>query len=155
MPPKKEEESIADDEWLYRRVHTNRFRTAKVPFVSPSAFEPRAKGDQPDEDGISLFRAACLEDAGEILALIDDAEKRNANGIVKITVGELKSLGLSVVSTRSDDISGHVSIPQLSSRAFSDAALRPQCKKWMTELAELASPADRVVLKPIPMNPRN
>lgn len=155
MPLKEETEPIADDEWLYRRVHTTRFRTAKTPFVSPGAFEPRTKGDHPDTDGISLFRAACLNEAGDILVLIEDPGKRIENGVVKVSVREFKSLGLSVVSTPRDNIFGHVSIPELSAGAYAEKSTRQKCKKWMTDLAELASPTDRIVLAPDPMNPRN
>lgn len=155
MPKKQETEPISDEEWLYRRIHATRFRTNQSPYVSPSAFEPRTKGDDQDVDGISLFRADCLEQAADILDLIADSEKRNANGIVKILVAEIRAIGLSVISTPRKQIRGHVSIPELSSIAFRDSVLRQKCKDWMHRLATLASPEERIVLQPLPMNPRN
>lgn len=154
MPLKEETEPIADDEWLYRRVHTMGFRTAKTPFVSPSAFEPRVKGEAPDTDGISLFRADCLELPEDILALIDDVEKRKSNGIVRVSVSEVKKLGLSVSPTPVDTIPGHISLPELSATAFANKDTRPQCKLWMYGLAELVSPEDRIVFHPDPAKPR-
>ena len=153
MPLKEETEPITDDEWLYRRVHTMRFRTARTPFVSPSAFEPNVKGKYPDTDGISLFRADCLRSAEDILANISDPEKRKANGVVKLQVSELKSLGLSVKSTPDDNLRGHVSVPELSAGTFVKEKTR--CKDCMKKLAELVSPEERIVVKPDPINPRN
>jgi len=155
MPEKNETDPVTDDEWLFRRVHETRFRTSKTPFVSPGAFEPRTSGDQADVDGISLFRAACLDKPGDVLVLIVDSKKRDSNGIVKISVGEIRALGLSVVSTPLEEIRGHVSIPELSSGAFADMEQKAQCKLWMNKLADLASPENRIVLDPIPMIPRN
>lgn len=155
MPKKEETEPITDDEWLYRRVHATRFRTNDSPYVSPSAFEPRIRGEDIDEDGISLFRADCLETADDILALIHDSAKRNANGVVKVLVSEIRAIGMSVRSTPRKDIRGHVSIPELSSAAFRDKDMRQKCKEWIYRLAEFASPDERIVLQPIPMIPRS
>ncbi|MBX3419384.1 MAG: hypothetical protein KF851_17400 [Pirellulaceae bacterium] len=155
MPKKEEAEPIADDEWLYRRVYADRFRTNKTPYVSPGAFEPRVKGSEQDVDGISLYRADCLDKADDILALIHDSAKRKINGIVKVLVSEIRSIGLSVNSTPRDEIRGHVSIPELSSTAFSDKNKRPKCKEWVFRLAGFASSDERIVVQPIPMNPRN
>lgn len=59
---KSESDAITDDEWLLRRVHRDRFRIGKMPFISPGAFEPRLpeKCRDPDIDGISLYRESCL-----------------------------------------------------------------------------------------------
>ena len=152
MPLKDETEPITDDEWLYRRVHATRFRTARTPFVSPGAFEPIIKGNYPDIDGISLFRADCLSSAEDVLASISDPKKRKANGVVKLQVSELKSLGLSVEFTPDDTIRGHVSIPELSADAFVEE--RARCKELMNKLAEMASPEERIVVEPDPLNRR-
>lgn len=53
---KSEDDPITDDEWLLRRVRVEKFRTNKLPVVSPNAFEPRIRGRDPDGDGISLHR---------------------------------------------------------------------------------------------------
>jgi hypothetical protein len=57
---KHEFDPVTDDEWLLRRVHRQYFRNDPNLLISPSAFEPRVKGREPDVDGISLFRLACL-----------------------------------------------------------------------------------------------
>lgn len=69
---KQESDPITPDEWLIRRVHLDQFRTGKDPYVSPKAFRPRVNGDQPDTDGISLFRLTCLRDEHDILEMIAD-----------------------------------------------------------------------------------
>lgn len=154
MARKKETDPLDDDEWLFRRVHADRFRTDKSPYVSPGAFEPRVRGNQPDVDGISLFRADCLEQPSQILELIVDPEKRRKNGVVKVLVAEVRGLGLSIVLTPRDDIPGHVSIAELSSETFADKEKRPECKLKMTDLAKLSSSESRIVLEPTPVNPR-
>ncbi len=154
MPLKKESEPITSDEWLYRRVHADRFRTDKTPFVSPGAFEPRVKGRNADTDGISLFRAACLESAHEITALVADLEKRRKIGVVKVLVAEVETLGITVLPTKFEGISGHVSLPELSADAYKDKMTKPQCKLWMNELAKLVSPEERIVIDTDPMNSR-
>ena len=152
MPLKKESEPVTSDEWLYRRVHADRFRTDRTPFVSPGAFEPRVKGKYADIDGISLFRAACLGDVEEMMSLVVDPEKRKRIGVVRISVAEVESLGLTVVSSPTEGVAGHVSIPELSADAYK--MTKPQCKLWMTELAELVSPQERIVRVTDPMNSR-
>ena len=99
---KDESESISDDEFVYRLVHEMRFRDNKNPMISPSAFEPRVKGNAPDYDGISLFRASCLESVDQVLEVIPQ-EKRSSIGVVKIPIVELKRMGLSVVSNPMKD----------------------------------------------------
>jgi hypothetical protein len=87
---KSETDPITDDEWLLRRVRIEKFRTDKVPLISPNAFEPRVKGRDPDTDGISLYRAACLADPSEVLATIAP-ERMHEYGIVRIPVSLLAS----------------------------------------------------------------
>jgi hypothetical protein len=102
---KDETDPIADDEWLLRRVRIEKFRTDKNPVISPNAFEPRIKGRDPDTDGISFYRAACLNDPSEVLATIA-SERRHEYGIVRISVSLLKSLQLSVQSNRMSESGG-------------------------------------------------
>ena len=73
---KREEDPIADDEWLLRRVHRDKYRPDLVPTVRPSAFEPRGpKTRDPDHDGISFYRKSCLASPEEILRIVA-ADKR-------------------------------------------------------------------------------
>jgi hypothetical protein len=133
---KLECEPITDDEWLLRRVWHDRFCTSKVPIISRGAFEPRIKGRDPDTTGISLYRSACLSTADEILELIPE-DKRDATGIVRIRVGELKALGLSVRPEPSQQIAGHVIIPELNATDYQKN--KPVLAAVGLRLAEIAS----------------
>ena len=86
MSKKRESEPKSEDELLVRRVWHERFRSEKVPFVSPSAFEPRTTGDSPDVDGISLYRLDCLEDVLDALRTIPDEMKKKQTGVASIQV---------------------------------------------------------------------
>lgn len=142
---KAETAPIADDEWLLRRVRVEKFRTDKVPIISPNAFEPRIKGRDPDTDGISLYRAACLDDASEVLATIAP-ERRHEYGIARVSVSGLRSLGLSVESKPDDRIRGHVVIPELNSRDYeSDKSRFTPIKE---KLARMASENENIVRSP-------
>ncbi|MFZ4083400.1 MAG: hypothetical protein ACOYKN_19385 [Pirellula sp.] len=76
MSKKRESDPICDDELLVRRVRVERFKSARIPIVSPSAFEPRTKGDSQDVDGISLYRLDCFESVLDALRTISDDIKR-------------------------------------------------------------------------------
>src|SRR5262245_57855881 len=106
---KPETEPIADDEWLLRRVRLEKFRTDKTPIISPNAFEPRVKGRDPDTDGISLYREACLADPSEALATVPP-DRLHEYGIVRIPVSFIRSLDLSVAVSQDERIKGHVVI---------------------------------------------
>jgi hypothetical protein len=103
---KPETDPITDDEYLLRLVWHDRF-TAKVPVISPTAFEPRVKGDHPDTDGLSMFREACLTAPSDALAVIAE-DKRARNGIVRIPVVRLTELGLTVRPSPIDAVPGQV-----------------------------------------------
>jgi hypothetical protein len=142
---KSEAEPITDDEWLLRRVRRERFQTVKVPIISPNAFEPRIKGQDPDTDGISLHRAACLTDPIEALATIAP-ERRHESGIVRIPVSLLKALNLSVASKPDERVKGHVVIPELNAAAYaSDKARFVPIK---LKLATEASKDENILLRP-------
>jgi hypothetical protein len=142
---KAETDPIADDEWLLRRVRIEKFRTNKVPMISPNAFEPRIKGRDPDTDGISFYRAACLVDPSEVLATIAP-ERRHEYGIVRISVSLLKSLQLSVQSKPDDRIRGHVVVPELNSADYESDKSRFTLIK--ERLAAQASEDENIVKQP-------
>lgn len=110
---KDEGDPITDDEWLLRRVWNKRFRTDKTPIVSPNAFEPRLTGRDRDADGISLYRAECLDDPTDILATLDPA-RRPETAVVRVRVSSIRSWGFSVRSKPVPEIKGHVTIPELN-----------------------------------------
>lgn len=142
---KAETDPITDDEWLLRRVRVEKFRTDKVPVISPNAFEPRIKGRDPDTDGISLYRAACLADPSEVLVTIFP-ERRHEYGIVRISVSLLRSLQLSVESKPDERIKGHVVIPELNSADYeSDKSRFTPIKE---RLATMASEDENLVMQP-------
>ena len=144
---KSESDAITDDEWLLRRVHRDRFRIGKMPFISPGAFEPRLpeKCRDPDIDGISLYRESCLANP-EACLLPVAAEKRSEWGIVRILAAEIRRLGMSVNAAHDEQIPGHVVIPELSATAF--VVDRDGCKKRMHDMAVAASAEINVVSKP-------
>ena len=114
---KSEDEPITDDEWLLRRIRIEQFRSDKVPLISPNAFEPRIKGRDPDTNGISLYREACLADPADILATVAE-EKRQEYGIVRIPMSLLHSLGMTAVIDHDDRIKGHIVIPEFNSTDY-------------------------------------
>jgi hypothetical protein len=114
---KPESDPISDDEWLLRRVRVERFRTDQTPLISPNAFEPRVKGRDVDNDGISLYREACLSAPADVLATVA-ADRQHEYGIVRIPVVLLKSLNLSVQCRPDPRILGHVVIPELNATAY-------------------------------------
>lgn len=142
---KSEDDPITDDEWLLRRVRVEMFRTGKLPVISPNAFEPRIKGRDPDTDGISLYRAACLADPSEALATIP-SERLHEYGVVRIHISFLKSLNLTVLSKPDQRVKGHVVIPQLNSGDYeSDKARFTPIK---VQLATEASKDENILRHP-------
>ena len=132
---KSETEPITDDEWLLRRVRVERFQNDKSPTISPNAFEPRVQGRNPDLDGISLYREACLSSPSDILATVAP-ERLGEYGIVRIPVSLLASLHLSVLSRCDARILGHVVIPEMSSTAYlADKASFTPIKLRLAEVA--------------------
>lgn len=142
---KDEAEPITEDEWLLRRVYHDKFRTDKVPHISPSAFEPRVKGRDPDTTGISLYRAACMADPAEALATVA-ADRRHEFALVRIPMTLLRQLGLSARIERDDRIKGHVVIPELNANDFK--ANKSLFTPIQLALAEEASKDENIVLRP-------
>jgi hypothetical protein len=142
---KTETDAITDDEWLFRRVRIERFQTDRVPIISPNAFEPRVTGRDPDKEGISLYRAECLDSPLDVLATIDP-EGRNKNGIVRVSVSFLKSLGLSVQIAPDPQIKGHVVIPELNSIDY--AGNKASFTSIKLSLATEASKEENIVTRP-------
>jgi hypothetical protein len=114
---KSESDPITDEEWLLRRVRREQFRTEKHPLISPNAFEPRIKGRDPDTDGISLYRQACLAEVSLILVTLAP-ERHSEYGIVRVPVTLLRTLNLTVTSIPDERIPGHVVIPELNASDY-------------------------------------
>jgi hypothetical protein len=144
---KEETDPITDDEWVLRRVRVERFRTDQAPALSPNAFEPRVKGRDPDTDGISLYRAACLSDPSDVLATVDP-DRRHEYGIVRIQVCTLRSLGLSVHTARDERVKGHVVIPELNAPDY--AVHKARFTPLKEALAAEAGKEENIVKRPGP-----
>ena len=142
---KPESDPIADDEWLLRRVRMEQFRSDKLPVISPNAFEPRVAGREPDIDGISLYRQACLDSTEDVLATVRP-ERRHEYGIVRISVSFLKSIDLHVRSDPSDLVKGHVVIPELNAVDYS--ANKARFAGIKLAIATEASKDENVVRQP-------
>lgn len=132
---KPETDPISPDEMLIRLVHRDRFRD-RVPVISPSAFEPRVKGNKPDTDGISLFRNDCLAEPADALRALA-ADKQPLHGIVMVPYAVFTRLGLTVVAAPRADIPGHVVVPELKSEVY--AADKSLFNRVKLSLAEAAS----------------
>jgi hypothetical protein len=145
---KPETDPIADDEWLLRRVRVERFRTDKTPIISPNAFEPRLPGPKvrdPDTEGISLYRQACLASPEDVLGTVAE-DKRHGYGIVRIPVSLLRTLNLTIVIRQDSRILGHVVIPELNATAY--AADKAPFTPTLLRLAEAASEDANIVRRP-------
>ncbi len=142
---KSETDPITEDEWLLRRVHSDRFKSNRVPTISPSAFEPRIKGHDPDVDGISLYREACLGSANELLASMNE-DKRREQAVVRIGVRFLHQLGLTVTIKPDLHVKGHVVIPELNSVEY--AASKSRFTAIFHGLAVEASRDENIAIQP-------
>lgn len=150
MGRKSEDQPISNDELLLRRVHVTRFDNKRIPIISPSAFEPRVKGNDPDLDGISLYRLDCLESPHDALSMIQDEAKRKKSGVVGLQVVEvqqLESMKLTVKADRDEKIPGHVVIPELNAKEY--AQDKEKFKLTLLELAIQASQPDRILIAPV------
>ncbi|MEO2088251.1 MAG: hypothetical protein ABGY75_01975 [Gemmataceae bacterium] len=141
---KAETDPITADEHLLRLVWEDRF-TAKVPVISPRAFEPRI-GKHPDTDGLSLFRESCLADPTDALEVIAE-DKRLRYGIVRIPVSALAELVLTVIQKPRSDVPGHVVIPEMNSVALLNKANKSFFVDTQLRLAGIAS--ENIVRHPL------
>lgn len=144
---KDETDPITDDEWFLRRVRVEKFRTDKVPTISPNAFEPRVKGRDPDTDGISLYRESCLASPDEVLAPVAE-DRRHEYGIVRIPYSLLKSHNLTVRIVRDDRVKGHVVIPELNASDYE--ADKARFTPIKDRLAAVASEDQNILRSPTP-----
>ena len=147
---KPETDPIADDEWLLRRVRKELFSTATCPAVSPDAFKPRVRGPkvrEPDIDGISLYREACLSDPADILATVSE-DKRHDYAIVRVPVKLITSLKLTVKRHLDPRVRGHVVIPEINADEY--AADKIPFTAIKLKLAETASEEGNILRRPSP-----
>jgi hypothetical protein len=149
---KPETDPIADDEWLLRRVRKELLSETSTLIVSPNAFKPRVRGPkvrEPDVEGISLYREACLSAPADILATVPN-DKQHEYGIVRIPVSLLKSLNLTVQIRRDPRVRGHVVIPELNADDYE--ADKARFTPIYLRLAEVASEDANIVHYPGPVS---
>lgn len=128
---KLESDPITEDEWLIRLVWETRV-TDKTPIIEPNSFEPR----KDETDGISFFRAACLADPADVLAVIAE-EKRPRYAIVQVPVSLFGQLGLIVEMAPIEKVAGHVVAANLNWTVYKSDKKR--FTPIMLGLAEVAS----------------
>ena len=147
MAKKDENDPISEDEYLLRRIYKDKFRTAKVPLISPRAFEPRVGGRDPDTNGISLYREDCQDAVTDILESMAES-KRPLTGIARIPVRSLIELNLSFIADKDATfgIAGHVVIPELNSTDYQ--AKKADFAATLLALAEEASKDENVLVEP-------
>ena len=83
--------------------------------------------------------------AEDILATVAE-DKRPDQGIVRISVGDLRRLNLSVVSKPDARVLGHVVIPQVNSEDYAEA--KGNYTSILLDLATLASQVENIVRWP-------
>ena len=128
---KSETEPVTPDEFVIRLIwHFNYTVGMPLP-ISYKAFAPK----KDEIDGISVFRAACIADPVDVLAVIDP-DKRNLYCVALLNVGDIENLGLSVQSAPIDRISGHAVLPELN---IVSRKADPKLAEIQKELAILAN----------------
>jgi hypothetical protein len=134
---KQENEPVSPDELLIRLIWKDHYDPNEEVVIQMGAFRPKKN----EVDGISVFRAACLKDPEDALAVIAE-EKRDKYGIVLLPVRELTALGLSVHSARIEEIAGHAVLPELNVDAVKVAK-----DHWHYVMMQLAALANQHVVR--------
>jgi hypothetical protein len=104
MPLPDENDSISDDEIVYRRVPVSQGWVDERG-VSMNAFKPRPD----DETGISVYRA-------RFLSLEDAAKGLSKHGyyVLALRSGDLRAAGIDIVPKPEADLPGHAELPSLA-----------------------------------------
>lgn len=146
---KAETDPISPDEFLLRRVHMSKFKSANPPVVIPNAFEPMMppKARKPDTTGISLHRESCLNAPEHSLSEIP-LEKRGANGLVRLRVSVLVELGVTLIPEKDPEstVPGHVVLHDLRCDEYTRDL--KSCKRLMEKLAAEANRPENIVRIP-------
>jgi hypothetical protein len=146
---KPETDPIEENEWLLRRVRKELFFELADLKVSPDAFKPRVRSPKvrdPDIEGISLYREACLATPSDILATVP-VDKQHEYAIVRVPVSLVTSLNLSVVLQLDSRVLGHVVIPELNADDYT--ANKARFAPIKLQLATVASEAHNILRRPV------
>lgn len=106
---KDETTPVSPDELVVRLIWKDFYTPGQPAPVGEGAFRPKRN----ETDGISVFRAACLNDPSDVLAVIAP-EKRDKYALALVPVSELLSLGLTVQPAKIDALAGHAVVPELN-----------------------------------------
>jgi len=129
---KDETAPVSPDELVIRLIWTDFYRPENEKPVRERAFLPRPN----DAEGISVYRAACLEDPREALKAIVP-EKRGKYAVALLPVAEMISMGLTIQPSKDVDVPGHAVIPELNFMLISTDEDR--CLDIQKRLAALAA----------------
>ena len=106
---KDESAPITPDEYVIRLVWTAFYRPTSAEVILERAFKPR----DDETDGISVFRAACLNDARDALAVMAP-EKQGRYALALLPIADILSLGLTVQPAKIEKVPGHAMLPELT-----------------------------------------
>jgi hypothetical protein len=128
---KDESEPVTPDEFVVRLIWTFNFKVEAAQPIRREAFEPKSH----ETDGVSVFRAACLNDPEQALDVMA-ADKRDGYAIALLPVSEILKLELTVVPAKIDAVPGHSVLPELNILDWK--ADKARWRVIQTRLAEIA-----------------
>jgi hypothetical protein len=121
---------LPEDEFILRRIHKNQVGTGSPPAIGFTGFRPTPE----DTAGLSVYRENLITPA-EVAA---SGRKPGEYFVVRLPVGELRLLGLTVVADeRPEGPTGHALIPELNLEACKRE--KAKMREIQVRLAELAS----------------
>lgn len=106
------------------------------PSTTRLRLSPSCRRRSDEADGISVYRAACVADPLDALAVFAP-EKRDRYGIVLLSVADLAALGLTVLPVPITAVPGHAVLPELTITAAT--ADRDVTRRVLADLARLAN----------------
>lgn len=136
---KDETAPVSPDEVVVRLIWKDFLKPSHAVPIGDRAFLPKPN----ETDGISVFRAACLNDPSDVLAVIAP-EKRDKYALALLPVSELAALGLTVQPATIEAIPGHAVIAELNIDTFNTD--KAKCQAVQRQLAAIAS---RNVIRPL------
>src|SRR3954452_8788703 len=134
---KDENELVSPDELVLRLIWRDFFIPESAQVVRERAFLPR----KDEADGISVFRAACLDRPERSLDAMAP-EKRGKYAVAQLAVADLTRLGLTVRPARIDAVPGHAVLPELNFTAW-----QGERQRWKDVVLELIALAERGIIR--------
>jgi len=125
-----DQDSIAEDEYVLRRIHKQDYDSNLPIPVQRAAFIPT----KADSEGISVYREKYVT-AAQVAAA---GRAPGSYYVARLSVRSLRALNLTVVPTEGA-LAGHAVIPELSRPLYERQ--KPRLKETQNELTVLASQA--------------